>query len=188
MKGMPVSGVIETSRIAPLAIVVMGVSGSGKSTLGALLAGRLGCGFLEGDSFHSDANVAKMRQGIALTDEDRWPWLDRLGAAMGEAVAQDGLAVAACSSLKRSYRERLATATGTPIVFILLDAAHGELERRLGNRPGHYMPASLLDSQLRTLERPAGDEPALTLDSTEAPDILSERVIGWISRRMVEAR
>ena len=185
---MPVSGAIETSRIAPLAIVVMGVSGSGKSTLGTLLAGRLGCGFLEGDSFQSAANVEKMRQGVALTDEDRWPWLDRLGAAMGEAVARDGLAVAACSSLKRSYRERLAAATGTPIVFILLDAAHGELERRLGNRPGHYMPASLLDSQLRTLERPAGDEPALTLESTEEPDILSERVIGWLSRRMAEAR
>lgn len=185
---MPVSGVIETSRIAPLAMIVMGVSGSGKSTLGSLLAGRLGCGFLEGDSFHSAENVGKMRQGIALTDEDRWPWLDRLGGAIGEAVAKDGIAVAACSSLKRSYRERLAAATGQPIVFILLDAAPVELERRLGNRPGHYMPASLLDSQLRTLERPAGDEPALTLASTEEPDILSDRVIDWLSRRMAEVR
>lgn len=182
------AGAIETSRIAPLALVVMGVSGSGKSTLGALLAQELGCSFLEGDNFHSPANVEKMRHGIALTDEDRWPWLDRLGAAMGEAVAKGGIAVAACSSLKRSYRERLTAATGKPIVFILLDAAPGELERRLGNRPGHYMPASLLDSQLRTLERPAGDEPALTLDSTEGPEALSERVIGWISRRMVETR
>jgi gluconokinase len=185
---MAVPGVIETSRIAPLAIIVMGVSGSGKSTLGALLAERLGCGFLEGDGFHSAANVEKMRQGIALTDEDRWPWLDRLGTAMSEAVAKDGIGVAACSSLKRSYRERLATATGTPIVFILLDAAHDELERRLGDRPGHYMPASLLDSQLRTLERPARDEPALTLHSTEAPEMLGDRVLGWLSRRTGEAR
>jgi len=185
---MSLQGVIETSRIAALAIVVMGVSGSGKSTLGALLAAKLDCPFLEGDGYHSEANVAKMRDGIALTDEDRWPWLDRLGAAMGEVIAEGGIAVAACSSLKRSYRERLAAATGQPIVFILLDAAPGELERRLGNRPGHYMPASLLDSQLRTLERPTDDEPALTLDSTEEPEALIERMLGWISKRMAEAR
>jgi gluconokinase len=188
MKGVPVSGVIETSRIAPLAVVVMGVSGSGKSTLGSLLALKLGCPFLEGDSFHSEANVAKMRDGIALTDEDRWPWLDRLGAATGGSVAEGGIAVAACSSLKRSYRERLTAATGQPIVFVLLDAAPGELERRLSARPGHYMPASLLDSQLRTLEHPAEDEPALTLESIEEPDALSERVIAWLSRRMAEVR
>jgi gluconokinase len=185
---MPVSGAIETSRIAPLAIVVMGVSGSGKSTLALSLAARLGCGFLEGDSFHSPANVEKMRQGIALTDKDRWPWLDRLGAATGHAVAKDGVTVAACSALKHSYRERLTAATAAPIVFVLLDAARDELERRLGNRPGHYMPASLLDSQLRTLERPGGDEAALTLDSTQEPKILSDRVVEWISQRVAENR
>ncbi len=177
------SGAIERSLIAPLAIVVMGVSGSGKSTLGALLAARLDCAFLEGDSFHSDGNVEKMRRGVALTDEDRWPWLDRLGGAMGEAVARDGLVVAACSALKRSYRERLAQATGRPIAFALLDTAPPELERRLGNRPGHYMPASLLDSQLHTLERPDRDEPALALDSNEAPEVLSDKVLDWLARR-----
>lgn len=182
------SSAVEKDRIAPLAIVVMGVSGSGKSTLGALLAARLHATFLEGDSFHSEANVAKMRGGIPLTDEDRWPWLDRLGGAMAEAVARDGLVVAACSALRRGYRERLTVATGTPIVFVLLDTAQTELARRLGNRPGHYMPASLLDSQLRTLERPSGDEPAVIFDSSEAPEILCDKVLEWLPRRMVEAR
>jgi gluconokinase len=185
---MIVSGAIGRSGIAPLAIVVMGVSGSGKSTLGSLLADRLGCTFLEGDSFHSAANVEKMRQGIALTDEDRWPWLDRLGEAMGEAVAKDGLVVAACSALKRSYRERLANATHRPIVFALPDTPPVELERRMGSRPGHYMPASLLDSQLQTLERPDPDEPALTLDSTLEPAALGEQVIAWIAHRKAEVR
>ena len=182
------SSAVEKDRIAPLAIIVMGVSGSGKSTLGALLAARLHATFLEGDSFHSEANVAKMRAGIPLTDEDRWPWLDRLGGAMAAAVARDGLVVAACSALRRGYRERLAVATGSPIVFVLLDTAQTELARRLGNRPGHYMPASLLDSQLRTLERPSGDEPALILDSSEAPEMLCHKVLEWLPRRMMDAR
>lgn len=179
-------GAYDTGRIAPLAIVVMGVSGSGKSTLGAVLAMRLGCGFLEGDDFHSTANVDKMRQGVALTDEDRWPWLEALGAAIGRTVATDHVAVAACSSLKRSYRERLAAAAGTPIVFVLLDVTHGELERRLGNRIDHYMPASLLDSQLQTLERPGIDEPALVLGTNEPPPILGDRVLAWIVQRSTE--
>lgn len=172
---------MEKDRIAPLAIVVMGVSGSGKSTLGALLAERLHATFLEGDNFHSEASVAKMSAGIPLTDEDRWPWLDRLGDAMAAAVARDGLVVASCSALRRAYRERIASATGTPIVFVLLDAAQTELARRLGNRPGHYMPASLLDSQLRTLERPSGDEPAIILDSSEPPETLCDTVLEWLS-------
>lgn len=182
------SSAVEKDGIAPLAIIVMGVSGSGKSTLGALLAGRLHATFLEGDCFHSEASVAKMRGGIPLTDDDRWPWLDRLGSAMATAVARDGLVVAACSALRRSYRERLADATGTRIVFVLLDAAPPELTRRLGNRPDHYMPASLLDSQLRTLERPSDDEPAFILDASEPPERLCGRVLEWLPRRMMEAR
>ncbi|WP_454886649.1 gluconokinase [Sphingomonas oryzagri] len=182
------SSAVEKDRIAPLAIVVMGVSGSGKSTLGALLAAQLHTMFLEGDSFHSEASVAKMRSGIPLTDDDRWPWLDRLGGAMAAAVVRDGLVIAACSALRRSYRDRLAIATATPIAFVLLDAAPPELARRLGNRPGHYMPASLLDSQLRTLERPSRDEPAIILDSSEAPDLLCEKVLEWLPRRMMESR
>jgi gluconokinase len=178
---MLVTIAIQTTR--PPAIIVMGVSGSGKSTLGALLAERLRCPFLEGDSFHSNANVEKMRHGTALTDLDRWPWLDALGGAIGDIVKRGGPCVAACSALKRSYRERLADAADTPLLFALLDMERGELERRLDNRPGHYMPSSLLDSQLRILERPATDETALVIHAGEAPQRLGDRVIDWIGSR-----
>lgn len=127
------------------------------------LADRLGCAGFEGDSFHGEANVAKMRAGHPLEDTDRWPWLDRLGAAIGEAVRRDGMAVAACSALKRSYRARLERAAGVPLLFVLLDGDRSELARRLAGRTGHYMPPSLLDSQLATLERPAADENAMVL-------------------------
>ncbi len=161
------------------AIVVMGVSGSGKSTLAALLADRLGCPLIEGDEFHSAANVAKMAAGHPLDDADRWPWLDRVGQAVG-AAAQRGIAVAACSALKRRYRERLQAASDVPLLFVLLDTEADELARRLTERAGHYMPASLLDSQLATLERPAPGERALTLDAARTPDALCADVLAAI--------
>ncbi|WBO24558.1 gluconokinase [Sphingomonas abietis] len=165
----------------------MGVSGSGKSTLGRMLAAQLGCAFLEGDDFHSAENVAKMRASIPLTDEDRWPWLDRLGAASGEAATSDGLVVTACSALKRVYRERLAGAAHIPTVFVMLETNAQELTRRLGNRPGHYMPPSLLTSQLQTLEPPGADEAALILDSSEATAALCEQARNWIVRQGTKA-
>lgn len=158
----------------------MGVSGSGKSTTGEQLAAALDARFLEGDDFHDPAAIAKMRGGEALNDDDRWPWLDRLGAALGVAAAEDGAAVAACSALKRSYRARLTVAARLPIRFVLLDADRGELARRLGDRPGHYMPATLLDSQLETLERPTADERVLTLDSGAAPEAVCEAALHWL--------
>ncbi len=167
----------------PRGIVVMGVSGSGKSTLAAYLSERLGSPLLEGDSFHSPANIAKMRSGHPLDDADRWPWLDRLGAAIGEAAlaaGQGGFAVAACSALKRVYRERLSAASAAPLAFVLLDTVPAEIARRLATREGHYMPASLLDSQLATLERPGADEHALTLDAGRTPDTLASEVLAWL--------
>jgi gluconokinase len=178
-----VPGNLETDLPAPLAITVMGVSGSGKSTLGALLASQLGCAFLEGDSFHSAQNVEKMRHGTPLTDADRWPWLDRLGAAMHAAVGGDGLVVAACSALRRAYRERLAASAHQPMVFILLNTTAAELARRLEDRPDHYMPPSLLDSQLATLEMPGPDEQALILDAGTSPEALSHQVMAWLKAR-----
>jgi len=163
----------------PTGIVVIGVSGSGKSTLGACLAARLECAFLEGDDFHSEANVAKMRAGHPLNDGDRWPWLDRLGGAIGAAVQQDGVAIASCSALKAVYRERLAAAADVPLMFVLLDADRETLKARLLGRPSHYMPASLLDSQLATLERPSSDEPATAFVSTVRPDELCADVLAW---------
>ena len=166
----------------PLAIVVMGVSGSGKSTLGALLARALHCPFLEGDDFHDEAAVAKMRAGHALVDDDRWPWLDRLGRALEQTAAENGCAVATCSALRRSYRERLIAAAGNGTRFVLLDNDRDELLRRLSDRPGHYMPPSLLDSQLDTLERPSSDEPILALSSSAAPHDLCEAAVAWLQR------
>jgi len=170
------------------AIIIMGVSGSGKSTLASLLGQQLGHPFFEGDSFHSEANVAKMRGGVPLTDADRWPWLDTLGAAIGEAARREGIAVAACSALKRSYRDRLRAAIALPASFVLLEVGREELIRRLHNRPGHYMPASLIDSQLAILESPGADERAITIDSTVPPELEADRVLQWLATKGIGAK
>jgi gluconokinase len=170
------------------AIIIMGVSGSGKSTLATLLGKQLDCPFFEGDSFHSEANVAKMRSGEPLTDTDRWPWLDDLGAAIDAAVKREGVAVAACSALKRVYRDRLRAAIGAPVRFVLLEAGREELVRRLNNRPDHYMPASLIDSQLAILERPDRDEQALALESMLTPNEEADRALQWLAAEGVPAR
>jgi len=172
----------DATRDWPKAIVVMGVSGSGKSTLGGMLAAELHCPFLEGDSFHPDANIAKMRAGEPLDDDDRWPWLDALGAAAGRAAAGRGRVIVACSALKHSYRDRLAAAIDAPALFVLLEASAAELEHRMANRPGHYMPRSLLDSQLQTLERPGSDECALALDAERPIRALCDDIYAFIDR------
>lgn len=168
------------SRNGPLAIVVMGVSGSGKSTLGTMLAGAIGCPFFEGDDFHAAESISRMRAGMPLTDADRWPWLERLGLAIGASLAGSGIAVASCSALKRSYRDRLRATIPVPVAFVLLDGQEEELRRRMAARGDHYMPASLLDSQLASLERPRPDEAALILDARLPTDLLCARVAEWL--------
>ena len=138
------------------AIVVMGVAGSGKTTIGAALAERLGAAFVEGDRLHPAANVAKMAAGTPLTDADRWPWLD----AVGDEVARlrgEGPVVAACSALKRVYRDRLRDRAGD-LLFVFPDVPRELLAKRLQSRRGHFFPASLLDNQLATLEPPGEGE------------------------------
>jgi gluconokinase len=171
---------IKRDGIVPRAIIVMGVSGSGKSTLGALLAEKLHCRFLEGDTFHAPESIAKMRSGEPLGDEDRWPWLDRLGAAMATSLASEGLVVAACSALKRAYRQRLSRAVGGPVSFVLLKTDEAELMRRMTARRDHYMPASLLTSQVAALEEPTPDEPAITLDAGQPPEQLYRSAYAWL--------
>jgi gluconokinase len=178
---------VYRTQVGPQAIIVMGVSGSGKSTLGPLLAHTLNCRFLEGDAFHGPENVAKMSAGLPLDDADRWPWLDRLGAELNATVRADGACVAACSALKRRYRERLARAIRAPLAFVFLKASPDELLRRMHNRPGHYMPPSLLASQLETLEAPGADEPALTLDACRSPDDLCAAASDWLARTTAPA-
>jgi len=140
-------------------VVVMGVAGCGKSTVGALLAADLRSGFLDADSLHPEANVAKMTAGIPLDDTDRAPWLAAVAAAFvgGESL------VVACSALKRAYRDLIRT--GAPdVVFVHLVGTPALLAERIGARPGHFMPPALLDSQLATLEPLEGDEAGVVLD------------------------
>jgi len=136
-----------------MVVVLMGVCGCGKTTVGRMVAEALGWPFLDADDFHPAANVARMRAGTALTDDDRWPWLDRLAAEMAAINARGAHAVLACSALKQSYRDRLARAGD--VRFFYLKGDRATIAPRLTARPGHYMPASLLDSQLATLEEPA---------------------------------
>ena len=156
------------------AIVVMGVCGTGKTTIGEGIAHRLACSFLEGDSFHSRENVEKMRAGVPLGDDDRWPWLEKLGRVIGERVSQDQNVVAACSALKRVYRDRLRLFAGMDILFIMLDGDPALIEKRMAARTDHYMPPALLQSQLAILERPDEDETSISLDI----DATADRLIG----------
>lgn len=140
-------------------LVVMGVSGCGKSSLGAALAQALSLPFTDADDLHPPTNRAKMAASQPLTDADRWPWLDAVGAAL---AAQDG--VMACSALRRAYRDHLRQIAG-PLRFLHLDAPREVIATRLAERQGHFMPASLLDSQLATLEPLAPGE-GVTLDAS----------------------
>jgi gluconokinase len=135
-------------------IIVMGVTGSGKTTVGERLAADLGWRFHDADDFHSPANKAKMHAGIPLTDEDRWPWLDAIHAALQRDVADHASAVVACSALRQAYRQRLEA--GLPdAAVVLLDGDPAVLAGRLSHRPDHFMNPALLQSQIDTLERPA---------------------------------
>jgi gluconokinase len=156
----------------PRCIVVMGVSGCGKSSLGQSLADRLSLPFLEGDSLHPVRNVALMASGVALTDEDRQGWLEAIGQKLQAACVQTSLnssnaklgLIVSCSALKRRYRDLLRQAVPVELCFIHLHGRTQVLESRMQQRSGHYMPASLLASQLATLEMPMPDEAVLSLD------------------------
>jgi gluconokinase len=134
-------------------LVLMGVCGCGKTTVGEALAEALGWPFYDADDFHPEANVAKMASGQALTDDDRWPWLDRIVAEMRGVLARGGHAILACSALKTAYRERLQRAGDVRIVYLAGDAA--TIAERLASRQHKYMPPALLPSQFAALEEPA---------------------------------
>jgi gluconokinase len=135
----------------PMRILIAGVSSSGKTTVAEALAGRLGARFLDADDFHPPANVAKMAAGVPLDDEDRWPWLDQLNAELRGAAARGESLVLACSALKTIYRERLGAGVDG-LQLVLLSGRRDLLAARAGAREHRYMPPSLLDSQLATLE------------------------------------
>lgn len=148
----------------PHAIIVMGVSGCGKSSVGEKLAAALHLAFIEGDALHPTANVEKMSKGIPLTDEDRMPWLDRIGEDIRASLAKGEGIIVSCSALKRIYRDRLRAAAGGNLFFVYLEGSKALLTKRMGERKGHFMPASLLESQLATLEVPTGEQGVVTVD------------------------
>ncbi len=152
---------------SPCVLIVMGVSGSGKTTVGAMLAGKLGCEFVDGDDFHPAANVAKMHAGHPLTDEDRWPWLDSIARWIDAVRVTGGRGIVACSALRRVYRDRLVD--GRPdVTLVFLEGDVKLIAARQEARHGHYMPASLVASQFATLEPPGDDERMIRV-SVEPP-------------------
>ncbi|CAM3904473.1 gluconokinase [Janibacter anophelis] len=166
-------------------VVVMGVSGSGKTTVAQGVVARTGWVFAEADEFHPRANIDKMSQGIPLTDEDRWPWLHDLAGWMAAHAAKGEDTVITCSALKRSYRDVLradvaALGGAHRVVFAHLDGAAEVIAARLEGRKGHFMPPSLLQSQIDTLEALDIDEDAVVLDLTAAPDVLIDRVMAHL--------
>jgi len=138
-------------------VVIMGVAGCGKTSVGKALGQRLGIPYRDGDDLHSAINVAQMRAGIPLTDDDRWPWLDAVAACLRD----DAPLIVGCSALKRAYRDRIRTAG--PVRIIHLSGSRDLITARMALRTGHYMPLALLDSQFAALEPPGRDE-ALTID------------------------
>ena len=148
-------------------VIVFGVSGAGKTTIGKLLAEQLGWTFYEGDDFHPPANIEKMRSGRPLTDEDRWPWLERLRDQITLSFGAKENAVLACSALKRAYRDRLRVSNDVKFVFLRGDFAL--IEKQLRGRSGHFMNPALLKSQFADLEEPESDEDAIIIELGRTP-------------------
>jgi gluconokinase len=146
-----------------LVLIAMGVSGSGKTTFGEAIAKRQGIAFFDGDDLHSPEARAKMTAGIPLTDEDRAPWLDRIGKLLADKAAHPEGAVVACSALKRAYRDRLRAIVGPSLRFLFLKGDKALMRARVAGRKGHYMPASLIDSQFAALESPEGEADVVTI-------------------------
>jgi len=161
----------------------MGVSGSGKSTVAAALAERLGWKFVDGDSLHPPANVAKMRAGKPLSDEDRAPWLDAIAAQIDAWAAQDLSGIITCSALKRCYRERI-IGDRSWVRLIYLAGSRELIAARLSARRGHFMPARLLDSQFATLEPPAPEEHATVVEIDGPVTAIVDQIVTSLSSRL----
>jgi gluconokinase len=146
-----------------LSLIVMGVSGSGKTTFGVAIANAVGIAFFDGDDLHTPEARAKMTAGVPLTDADRAPWLDRIGALLADQAAHPGGAIVACSALRRVYRDHLRAIVGPPLRFLFLKGDKSMMRARVAARKNHYMPASLIDSQFATLESPEGEADVVTV-------------------------
>lgn len=169
-----------TRPAKPIVLVVMGVAGCGKSTVAALLSARLGWPFEEGDALHPKANVQKMAAGHPLTDADRAPWLQRVAAWAERELDAGQSGVITCSALKRAYRDVI-NRRGSGILFVYLSGDREMIAARLAARRGHYMPASLLDSQFADLEEPAPDEPSIRVDVGPSPPVITQHILDRLS-------
>jgi carbohydrate kinase (thermoresistant glucokinase family) len=160
----------------PLVIVLMGVSGCGKSTTGAALSKRLGWPFRDADSFHPPANIAKMSRGVALNDDDRWPWLAAIAQWIDARCAAGKPAIVSCSALKRAYRSRI-VGSRQSVRLVYLKGDTGLIGQRLQTRKDHFMPASLLESQFAALEEPGADERPLIVSIAVLPQQIVDTII-----------
>jgi gluconokinase len=165
-----------------MAYVVMGVSGCGKTSVGEAIARYLDLPFIEGDALHPQSNIAKMSQGIPLTDDDRFPWLDRIGEEIRTALTEGKGIVASCSSLRKIYRDRLRAFAGGKLTFVFLKGSEELLAGRLAARKGHFMPPSLLRSQFATLEDPSGEDGVLTVDISGTTAEVIEIALGELGK------
>ncbi|RAR61797.1 gluconate kinase (SKI family) [Paraburkholderia unamae] len=165
-------------------LIAMGVSGAGKTRIGEMLAERLKCDFTDGDAFHSEANKKKMHDGIPLTDDDRWPWLRTIRAAIEEKQRAHDTAVFTCSSLKRSYRDIL-RGNDRDVCFVYLKGSFDVLHERLVSRTGHFFDPSLLQSQLETLEAPGPDE-AIEVSIELSPEQIVDEVMKQLEVRRAQ--
>lgn len=159
-------------------VVIMGVAGSGKTAVGSALAARLGWRFIDADDLHPPANIAKMSAGTPLTDQDRAPWL----AAVGRQLASGPRTIAACSALKRAYRNAIAEAA-PGVFFVHPVVPRATLAARMRTREGHFMPASLLDSQLAALEPLEPGEPGIAIDADRDLDSVVQELAGRLAGR-----
>ena len=166
-----------------IGVVVLGVSGCGKTTVGKMLAPPLGATFLEGDDYHTSANVAKMRSGRPLDDTDRWPWLAKIGHAIGEHMAAGRSVVAACSALRRDYRAAVVASSRQPLLFVHLTIDQAVLAARIQARRQHFMPVSLLESQLATLQPLGDDEPGIEIAETGTKRQTVAAIERWLRLR-----
>jgi gluconokinase len=163
----------------PCALIVMGVSGSGKSTIAAALASQLSWTYEDGDRFHPASNVAKMKSGHPLTDEDRWPWLKAIADEIERVCKAGGHVVIACSALKRSYRNVLMRGRND-VRIVFLDGSQALIADRLAQRKGHFMPPGLLDSQFKTLEPPQADEHPVAASIDAPVDTIVNNIVAQL--------
>jgi len=170
------SGAISVPIAKPVVLVFMGVSGCGKTSVAAILAGRLGWPFEEGDALHPQSNVDKMKAGHPLTDDDRWPWLEKVAEWVEERLDAGGNGLITCSALKRSYRD-IINRRGSGVVFVFLSGSRETIAARLAVRHGHFMPPSLLESQFADLEEPTSDEPEIRVDIGPAPGVIAQGIV-----------